>query len=468
MGDQSVKNQPPLGELSGRLSGKSLPRQILALALWPFLQNLMSVAVGFADMMIAGRMELGDDAGAAIMDMMGASLYLLWLLMIIQGAMATGAVALVARFTGARDMKSANLALGQSVLLGIGTGFMSGVLIWVITPPMSQFFNLSAAADSLLISYMHIAALSAPFSAVLLVSSSCLRGYGDTLKPFMAMFLVNLINVLMSLLFVYVLDWGVPGLAAGTVLGWIAGAFYILWFIRPQNGAGEDQFALCLQNLRFNALMLLRIWKISWPSMIEILVMWSVQVVGIYFIGRLSEGALGAHAMVVRLESISFMPGFAIGMASSTLVGQYLGAGNKPMAIKAVRYCWLLALVTMGGSGLAISYFNTEFLALFGNVPPEQLRDAASVIRFVGCTQVLTATMMVMKMSLRGAGATKIVTIYAFSSQVIVRLLALWLAVKFLDMQLISVWQLLTVDVLIQAAMFSYLHFKGDWLETKV
>ena len=83
--------------------------------------------------------------------------------------------------------------------------------------------------------------------------------------------------------------------------------------------------------------MLRRIWRVSWPSMIEIIGMWSVHAVGIYFIGTMAAGTMGAHAMVVRLESISFMPGFAIGMAASTLTGQYLGARDADMAKKAVR-----------------------------------------------------------------------------------------------------------------------------------
>ena len=83
-------------------------------------------------MMIAGRMEQSGKA-EAIMDMMGASMYLMWLLMILQGAMATGAMALVSRSTGARDMKAANLALGQSLLLGVASGAVSGLMIWLVS-----------------------------------------------------------------------------------------------------------------------------------------------------------------------------------------------------------------------------------------------------------------------------------------------------------------------------------------------
>jgi len=464
-------------ELGGKLAGLSLPRQVLALALWPFLQNLMGVGVGFADMMIAGRMESGE-AGAAIMDMMGAGMYLMWLLMILQGAMATGAMALVSRSTGARDIKSANLALGQSLLLGIASGVVSGIVIWLVVPYMGRFFGLSDLAQEYVTDYMRMAALLAPFSGVMFVASSCLRAYGDTMKPFMAMLLVNVINVGVSLYFVYELGWGVKGLAAGTVIGWGCGAAMILWFLRPggklRKSKGRDSeghsepLELSMDNLRYDMPMLRRIWRISWPSMIEIIGMWSVHAVGVYFIGTMKAGTMGAHAMVVRLESVSFMPGFAIGMAASTLTGQYLGAKDPEMAKKAVRFCWILAVVSMGGAGVLISVFNTEFLALFGDPASEQFQMAAPVIRFVGLMQILTATMMVMKMSMRGAGDTRTVTIYSFASMGLIRVGVLWLVIHNFDIGLLGIWQVMTIDVMVQCMIFVWLHFRGTWLTREV
>jgi len=474
-GHDAVSLGEPMA-LGGMLAGKSLPKQVLALALWPFLQNLLGVGVGFADMMIAGRMEQSGKA-EAIMDMMGASMYLMWLLMILQGAMATGAMALVSRSTGARDMKAANLALGQSLLLGVASGAVSGLMIWLIVPHMAQFFNLSELATQYVMDYMRVAAFLAPFSGVLFVASSCLRGYGDTMKPFMAMFIVNVVNVGLSLWFVYELGWGVKGLAAGTVIGWAAGAAFILWFLRPKSkarqgaGASDDDtgpLVLHMENLRYDMPMLRRIWRVSWPSMIEIIGMWSVHAVGVYFIGTMKAGTLGAHAMVIRLESVSFMPGFAIGMAASTLTGQYLGAGDREMAKRAVRFCWIVAVLAMGGSGLLISFFNTEFLSMFGMSGTAQSDVAAPVIRFVGLYQALTATMMVMKMSMRGAGATRLVTLYSFASMWAIRVGGLWAAMHWLDIGLLGVWKVMMVDVLLQAGIFVWLHFKGDWLKMEV
>ena len=177
---------------------------------------------------------------------------------------------------------------------------------------------------------------------------------------------------------------------------------------------------------------------------------------------------MGAHALVIRLESVCFMPGFAIGMAASTLTGQYLGANDVLMAKKAVRYCWVLALVTMGGGGVLISIFNTELLSMFGDPQSEQFLVAAPVVRFVGLFQILTATMMVLKMSMRGAGDTRTVMIYSFTSMGLIRVGALWLAMHYTAIDLLGVWQVMLCDVFIQGLIFIWLHFKGGWLQKKL
>lgn len=294
------------------------------------------------------------------------------------------------------------------------------------------------------------------------------------MKPFIAMCIVNMVNISLSIWFVYGLGWGVQGLAAGTVIGWVVGAAFILLILRPRGKvreevAGSDKhLVLELENLRYDVPMLRRIWRVSWPSMIEIIGMWFVHAIGLHLIGTLKAGALGAHAMVVRLESVSFMPGFAIGMAASTLTGQYLGAGDRKMAKKAVLFCWLVAVAAMGGTGLLISYFNTEFLWLFGMSGTQQSEVAAPVIRFVGLLQALTATMIVMKMAMRGAGATRLVTVYSFGSMLLIRVGVLWAAVHWFAIDLLGIWQIMMLEVLVQAVIFLWLFFKGDWLATEV
>ena len=81
--------------------------------------------------------------------------------------------------------------------------------------------------------------------------------------------------------------------------------------------------------------------------------MWLINCVTLRFVAGLAVGgSISAHFIAIRVESMSFLPGFAIGTAGATLVGQYLGAGNPDKAAYAVRLCWKFAAVFMGLIGL--------------------------------------------------------------------------------------------------------------------
>ena len=88
--------------LGGHLSGLSLRRQVLVLAMWPLLEQILAFFVGLTDLLISGRMAEGAER-VAILDAMGLGGYVGWFFNILQGAVATGVMALVSRATGGRD-----------------------------------------------------------------------------------------------------------------------------------------------------------------------------------------------------------------------------------------------------------------------------------------------------------------------------------------------------------------------------
>ena len=75
--------------LGGRLAGLSLRRQVLVLAMWPLLEQILASVVGLTDLLISGRMAEGAER-VAILDAMGLGGYVGWFFNILQGAVATG------------------------------------------------------------------------------------------------------------------------------------------------------------------------------------------------------------------------------------------------------------------------------------------------------------------------------------------------------------------------------------------
>ena len=248
----------------------------------------------------------------------------------------------------------------------------------------------------------------------------------------------------------------------------------VVVFLLLRKNKAPDELFLSLRgcSLRPEREVLARIIKVGVPQALEMGGMWAIQAVMVRFISGLPEdGTLGAHMIAIRVESMSFLPGFAIGSAGAALVGQYLGAGNPELAMKAARLCWKYAALFMGLLGILFLVFPRELVALIVPAGPdsEHFQNLAGPLVFLcGLSQPFLATALVMKTTMRGAGATKLVMRYSFSTMLFYRVLVVPLAVSFLGMGLTGIWVVMFVDVTTQALLFGRQHFKGDWLKAKV
>jgi Na+-driven multidrug efflux pump len=222
-------------------------------------------------------------------------------------------------------------------------------------------------------------------------------------------------------------------------------------------------------SLRPHLETLRRIARVGLPQSVEIAFMWMIHAYGIRVIAGLrDEGALGAHILAIRVESMSFLPGFAIATAAAALAGQYLGAGSREMAVRAVRLCWLSAVLLMTAIGI---FFVLGRNVLIGWMAPgSELHATLAAPLLIVCAlaQPFFATCITLKTSMRGAGATHIVMRWSFGSMLFYRVLVLWAMPHFMDVTLIAVWVVLSLDLMTQALIFSRLHFRGKWLDARV
>jgi putative MATE family efflux protein len=455
--------------LGGPLQGLSLPRQVLFLSFWPLMEQVLGFFVGLTDLLIAGRMTTGVER-IAILDAMGLGGYVAWFFNILQGAVATGVMALVSRATGSSDEPLANSALGQGLWLGIAAGSASCLALKLGIDPLIQWVGLAPAAAVYAHDFLHMLAWSAPCSGALFAVNAALRGSGDTRTPFLSMIVVNVVNTALSWAFVFgpspIGGHGIEGIALSTVIGWIAGMATTLLLVGRRHDAilrWQKKF------LRPDPETLGRIVKIGIPQSIEIAGMWMIHAFSIRIIAGLGvQGALGAHILAIRVESMSFLPGFAIATAAAALCGQYLGAGSREMAVKSVRLCWKSAVILMGSMGLFFALFRHELIAWMAPGSELHAHLAAPLLTICAITQPFFATCIILKTSMRGAGATPMVMRWSFASLLFYRVAVLSLLSKFHLASLTLVWIVLGLDLLTQAIVFAKLHFHGKWLEYKV
>ncbi len=475
--EASREGQERHGHLSGRLGRMPLKKQVLTLAMWPFLEQVLGFVVATVDLVLAAGLGEGDTR-LAMMDAMGMGGYLGWFLMIFQGAVGTGVMALVSRETGARNYQVARAGTLQGILLGAMVGLFVVLFVKMLLPTLLGAFNLTEAAVGFAMEYIGVMVWSAPILGVLLALNNALRGSGDTRTPFTAMIVVNIVNVAMSLLFVSELPGvggrGMQGLALGTVLGWLAGVIFLLVTIWLRREKEDDEARLILRGLpvRFDKGLMARIARVGIPQALEMGGMWTIQMVMLRAIASLpGSGVVGAHFLAIRVESMSFLPGFAIGSAGATLVGQYLGAKNPEMAVRSVRYCWRYALIFMGILGIVFLLIPDRLVGLIvvdGSDAEHFQRLAVPLVFLCGLTQPFLATTLIMKTTMRGAGATYQVMVVSFAIMLFFRVFLIPVGVVKFGLTLQGVWIVMACDVFTQSIVFTVLHFRGYWLRARV
>ncbi|MCP4194979.1 MAG: MATE family efflux transporter [Planctomycetaceae bacterium] len=452
-------------ELPGRLAGLSVWRQVLVLAIWPLLEQLLGFLVGFVDTAIAGRLSVQATESIAV------AAYIGWLMVLMYGAVGIGAAALVSRAIGARHRRLANKALGQAIVFGLIVGLFLTAFLLLTADLIPASMNLSDESIQMAATYLRVLAIAAPASGILFVSNACLRASGDTKTPFRILAVVNLVNVACSLLFVFASKpWGghgVHGIAAGTAIAWCVGSILAIRAIR----SGNSPIRLRWARLQPEPKTMRRILRISAPQFLDSLTMWTgnfliASIVG--YIGRTSEpGALGAHVIVVRIEAISYLPGWALAVAAATLTGQYLGLGNVPRAKQATSYCLLIAAITMGTMGLIFMLAPYQLVRLVTS-EPDLLKIAPPILRICGPAQIFLGTAMVFDQALRGAGDTRMATLIVAGSTMLIRLPAAYLVGVVYGQGIMGIWIAICAEIGFRAILVTVYYKSGRWTRVRV
>ena len=456
-------------ELPGRLRGLSLPAQVWVLAIWPFLEQVLNFAVNLVDLVLAGRLETEEQSIAAV-GAIGAAGFVAWLIAVVMGTLGTGAGALVARAVGASHRGLAQAALGQAMMASGLLGVVVGIIAFIAAPSFAHLIGLDGQGFVMGVTYLRIVATVTPAVALLFVGTACLRSAGDTRTPFITMAVVNVVNVAISCLLVFgpapLGGHGVAGIAIGTACAWVLGAVIVVAVVLWPN---NRVLRLRLHRLWPHRQTLGRILHVGIPAFLEnAMGTWLATFAVAIMVGSLGgTTSLGAHMLAIRIEAISFQPGFALGVAAATLAGQYLGLGDPARARQAVMLCWGAGVVVMGAVGIVFVAAPAMLVGIIADVPM-LVEQAAPLVRICGYVQVGFATYLVLSFALRGAGDTRTTMWITFACVYGVRVPGAYVLGIWMGWGLVGVWIALCSDLTLKGICFGWRFLQGGWIRVKV
>ena len=450
-------------------SGSTL-RNILWLA-WPiFLENILTTLVSYADTIMVGR--LGAYANAAV----SISNSVVFLLNGVIMSLGVGVTALISQSIGAGNRVLTKKLVRQAVLILIYIGIPIAIILGVLYRAIPLWMGAEADVIDHAAAYNLICAFGRPFSIASMMIFSALRGCGDTKTPLRINMGVNILNVIGNFFLIYSTrevsflgmeftifgaGWGVAGAAAATAFSMAVGgvAAIMLLFTKkdsPMHISLKDDY-----HVDFH--IMADIFKISIPAMIERVCMSGANVVISRCIASLGTISVAANSVYVTAESIAFMPGFAFAAASTTLVGQSIGAKKLNLADRYMKSCVLLSMAVMAVAGTFLFIFANQLVTLF-TIDQGVIELAGRCLRIAALLQPAQTGAMVFAGGLRGAGDTLWPMIITATCMWFFRAgMGAILCIAILGYGLPAAVACMVVDSYVRVVMF-YLRFRtGKW-----
>lgn len=215
---------------------QAIDKKILHLALPSIIQNITVPLLGLIDLTIVGHFGSAQAIAAiAVGSMVFNVLY--WLL----GFLRMGTSGLTAQAWGRSDTADVRRLLRRALLLGLGLGLALLILQVPLGWGALTVIHPSEAVRPLARLYFSVCIWGAPAVLALYSLNGWFVGTQDTRTPLYVAVAQNLINIVASLVFVYLLRMNIAGVALGTLVAQWSGFALSVTMARRKSLRLRDQ-----------------------------------------------------------------------------------------------------------------------------------------------------------------------------------------------------------------------------------
>lgn len=394
----SARNDLTEGPIFGKLIGFAIP---------VILGNLCFQLYNVVDSIVVGN-YVGTDALAAV----GAVFPIMMLFNALFMGVSLGAQIVISQTFGAKDEDGLRTVTNTAIALAIIIGAAITAVGTPLARPMLQLIKTPAniIGDSSV--YLMIIFAGTLGNVFYNLGSGALRGMGDSRWPLVAMLVSSVTNIVLDLLFVIKFKMGVAGVAwATTIAHFLSG---LIPLFRLQSGAYPVH--LYLKDITHpDGSAAKRIFKLGLPSSVQNAAMSLGSLVIQSFANSFGSNFIAANTIIMKADGFAIMPMMGLGMASTSFVGQNIGAGKIDRAKKGVHVGQLSAVVVGVVVGAALYIFGEYIMRAFG-ADGQVLFMGVSGIRFLAFCYMFVGIDQVTGGAMRGAGSAIAPAVTAISA----------------------------------------------------
>ena len=433
-------------------------RQSVAIVIPLIAENLFTTLFGLINTGMISSSGVTSLSAVSLVDTLNNFLFVFFI------GIATGACVVVANFLGKGEAERLHDAMVQAVTSVVLVTGVTAVFIIVLNTPLLRLLFGAAEQEVMEKSRLYLlgGALTLPLYGLTVAICSVLRGIGEGKTSLLFTFLSTGLYVLFNILFLTVLQMGIPGLILSITLNRLTNVPLLLLLMKKNRSAFRARFR---EFFRIDLKLFQSIMKIGMPCAVEQL----------FFTG----GRLVTQAMIVPMGTnaiVTYNVSYSIMVLSQTLVNpvgtaMFPIAGicmghNRPEDVRSLTksYFWLNTWSYILSLVLVLIFFRP--LVSFYHAPAELIQEIFLYVMITTVSQpIIHNAGFMLPQVFRAVGDGNYCTVVSLLIMWVVRILLGYVLGVWMQLGVLGIWIAMDLDWLVRAILFP-LRFRGTkWLE---
>lgn len=340
----------------------------------------------------------------------------------------SGASVVISRYYGAHRLDKVSEAVHTYVTTTFILCVVVSILGVLLVPLMLKILNSPQEVAIEQKTYLTIYASGISGLLIYNMGSSILRAVGNSTLPFIFLLVSTLMNIVLDLLFVIRFNMGTAGVAYATIIAQGVSAILVLVVLKRT----DTSVKLYFRKLGIKPKILLEEMRIGIPSAIQLFITAFSNVFVQSYVNYFGTDVMGGWTAYNKVDQLFFLPMQSIALATTTFVGQNLGAENIRRARKGVSTALLIAWVSTLSLVLPVMIFAPSIVSFFiDNSETAVISYGSMFLRMNGLFFLTACVNQVLGAAMRGCGKSEVAMVSMLFSFVVFRQIYLFVVTRY-------------------------------------
>ena len=315
--------------------------------------------------------------------------------------LSAGASIVLARYVGQRDEAKMRKTIDTALTAGFGFGIVVAIIGILFAPFFLNITNCPEECYEGALIYIRIYVGAAPATLLYNYGSAILRTLGDTRRPLTYITVSGVSNAVLNVILCLILPQKVAAVAIATAASKvIAGALVLNRLCHF-----EDAARVSLRRLHLSLASFGQILRFGIPNAITTLIYPVANLQITPAINSFGVDAVAGSSASGSLTTLVQSVGTGFSTATSTFMGQNIGAENKERVKKSFWYCFSFNVLIMGSLGLLLALSGRFWLRIvIGSASPAAIDYGMVRMRWLSAFLFVNAAINVLRHALLAYG----------------------------------------------------------------